>query len=101
MQVNLKNLIFLLVLQIFHIQHGADAANCEIIPPDNIDGNEIGFIFVPGAQIKGEAYGPLSRRIQENFPGNLWIGLTEGWFGNMPNPLEVDGAIKDCFSKAG
>ena len=66
MQVNLKNLTFLLVLQVFLIiPHGTDAANCEIIPPDNIDGNEIGFIFVPGAQIKGEAYGPLSRRIQE------------------------------------
>ena len=34
------------------------------------------------------------------FPGNVWVGLTEGWFGNFPNPLEIDGAIKDCMGKA-
>ena len=34
------------------------------------------------------------------FPGNVWIGLTEGWFGNFPNPLEIDGAIKDCLNIA-
>jgi len=75
---------------------------CEIFPPegDSFDGSEFGFIFVPGAQIKGEMYGPLSLKIQSMFPGKLWVGLTEGWFGNFPNPLEVDGGIRDCFSKA-
>merc|ERR1712051_368355 len=53
-----------------------------------------------GAQIKGEMYGPLSLKIQSMFPGKLWVGLTEGWFGNFSNPLEVDGGIRDCFSKA-
>ena len=88
--------IFLNILS----QHGINAASCEIIPPKKHEGNEIGFIFVPGAQIRGEAYGPLSKRIQELFPGNVWIGLTEGWFNNFPNPLEIDSAIKDCYLKA-
>merc|ERR1712170_278765 len=34
------------------------------------------------------------------FPGKLWVGLTEGWFGDFPNPLEVDGGIRDCIKKA-
>jgi hypothetical protein len=34
------------------------------------------------------------------FPANVWVGLTEGWFGTFPNPLEIDGAIKDCLAKA-
>ena len=81
----------------------SSGAFCELFPPltENKEGEiEYGFIFVPGAQIKGEAYGPLSKKIQASFPGKLWIGLTEGWFGNFPNPLEVDGAIRDCLSKA-
>ena len=45
-------------------------------------------------------YGPLSLKIQSMFPGKMWVGLTEGWFGDFPNPLEVDGGIKDCFKKA-
>ncbi len=78
------------------------AAFCEISPAieGQADGSEFGFIFVPGAQIKGELYKPIAKRIQTMFPGNMWIGLTEGWFGNFPNPLEIDGAIKDCLSKA-
>jgi len=48
----------------------------------------------------GEMYGPLSLKIQSMFPGKLWVGLTEGWFGDFPNPLEVDGGIKDCLKKA-
>lgn len=79
----------------------SSAAFCEIFAPlQQVDGNEFGFIFVPGAQIAGEYYGPLSLKIQSMFPGNVWVGLTEGWFGNFPNPLEIDGAIKDCLNKA-
>ena len=79
----------------------SSAAFCEIFAPlQEVDGNEFGFIFIPGAQIAGEYYGPLSLKIQSMFPGNVWVGLTEGWFGNFPNPLEIDGAIKDCMNKA-
>ena len=35
------------------------------------------------------------------FPGQMWIGYTVGWLGDFPNPAEVDGAIKDCYLKAG
>ena len=81
--------------------HSSLAAFCEIFPPsEEADGTENGFIFIPGAQIAGEFYGPLSLKIQSMFPGKMWVGLTEGWFGNFPNPLEIDGAIKDCLSKA-
>jgi len=90
----------LLLLALFINFRGNHAASCEVFPPLNPDENEIGFIFVPGAQIGGEFYEPLSRRIQEMFPGNMWFGLTKGWLGSFPNPLEIDGAIKDCFKKS-
>lgn len=93
----LKYLLFFALA--FYVKENA-AARCEIFAPESVDGNEVGFIFVPGAQIGGEFYEPLSRRIQEMFPGNLWFGLTEGWLGSFPNPLEIDGAIKDCFKKS-
>ena len=77
------------------------AAYCEILEADpDAHGTEYGLIFVPGAQIGGQYYGPLMRKIQQQFPGKLWLGLTEGWFGNFPNPLEIDGAIKDCLNIA-
>lgn len=98
LMMNSKTYISLFILALWY--QTTNAASCEIFPPNGTDGNEIGFIFVPGAQIKGEAYGPLSFKIQSLFPGKMWVGLTEGWFGNFPNPLEVSGAIADCYSKA-
>ena len=100
MPLNIKQII--LVLSLVAAKNQVSGSYCEIFPPegDSFDGSEFGFIFVPGAQIKGEMYGPLSLKIQSMFPGKLWVGLTEGWFGNFPNHLEVDGGIRDCFSKA-
>jgi len=78
------------------------AAVCELFPPPDAspDGPEFGLIFVPGAGIPGEAYGPLSAKIQELFPGKLWYGLTEAWRGDFPNPIEIAEAINDCIDLA-
>ena len=35
-----------------------------------------------------------------NFPGKLWVGLTEEWMGDMPNPIQIANAINDCFDDA-
>ena len=79
----------------------AFAANCELVAPNaGTDGSEFGLIFIPGAQLEGQAYVPLSQEIQDLFPGNLWVGVTQGWFGNLPNPVEINGAINDCLIKA-
>ena len=32
--------------------------------------------------------------------GCLWTGVTSGWLGNFPNPIEIAGAVDDCLSKA-
>ena len=91
----------ILTLSLIACSRPALGAFCEILePPEGSTGAEYGFIFVPGAQIGGQYYGPLSRKIQSMFPGRMWVGLTEGWFGNFPNPLEIDGAIKDCLNSA-
>ena len=101
-KIDIMKSVGLIIFLIFELAFGsANAANCEVTPPTGeADGNEFGLIYIPGAQIKGEAYLPLSLVIQDLFPGNMWIGVTEGWFGNFPNPLEIEGAINDCFQKA-
>jgi len=100
MHFNIKQII--LVLSLVATKNQVLGSYCEIFPPegDSFDGSEFGFIFVPGAQIKGEMYGPLSVKIQSMFPGKMWVGLTVGWLGDFPNPLEADGGIRDCFKKA-
>ena len=74
---------------------------CEIISPSsNSDGPEMGIIFVPGAKIEGQAYKPLTATLQNAFPGKLWVGLTEDWSGDMPNPIQIGHAIDACFEDA-
>ena len=76
---------------------------CELLAPpaDKSSGPEMGIIFVPGAKIEGHAYEPLTKALQSEFPGKLWVGLTEDWwFGGMPNPIQVGNAIDACFEEA-
>jgi len=93
-------IIFLLgiVCQI-NLSHGI---KCELFAPteDNVEGPEMGMIFIPGAQIRGEMYGPLAQELQSQFPGKLWIGLTEDWWVTMPNPIQIGPAINACFDEA-
>ncbi|XP_023342042.1 uncharacterized protein LOC111711823 isoform X2 [Eurytemora carolleeae] len=76
------------------------ASDCSIEPPIKDGEDGIGLIFVPGATISGEAYLPILRKIQENYPGSLWIGATTAWLNNFPNPIEIGGQINDCLSIA-
>ena len=67
------------------------------------DAPEIGLIFIPGAKIAGPAYGPLVKKIQEQIPGGVkvWAGLTDDWYiGGLPNPLQIQEAINDCYDNA-
>ena len=74
---------------------------CEIInSSSDSDGPEMGIIFVPGAKIEGQAYKPLTTALQNAFPGKLWVGLTEDWSGDMPNPIQIGHAIDACFEDA-
>ena len=98
--INHISIVLIIILNLLS-KYGTNAANCEIISPANHDGNELGFILIPAARFKGNAYRPITKKIQELSPGNVWIGLTQGWFGDFPDPLEIDGVIKDCIYKAG
>ena len=82
-----------------------NAAVCEFLPPKTDpptadSDEEFGLIMIPGARIPGEKYKPLADKIQAAFPGRLWIGVTEGWLLDMPNPLEVEAAINACLEAA-
>ena len=78
------------------------AIKCELFSPpeEGKIGPEMGMIFIPGAQIRGETYEPLAKELQSQFPGKLWVGLTEDWSITMPNPIQIEAAIEACFSGA-
>ena len=80
----------------------ASSAKCELsAPPEKESGApELGMIFIPGAQISGELYAPLAEKLQSEFPGKLWVGLTENWWVNMPNPIQIGPMIEACFVQA-
>jgi dienelactone hydrolase len=77
-------------------------ASCNLVPPmSSATGEDIGFIMIPGAQIAGEQYQDLGEEIQRQLPGaRVWLGLTKGWLGNFPNPIEIAGALNDCLAHA-
>jgi len=78
------------------------AANCRIVPPRATStGEQMGIIMIPGAQIPGVQYQVLVAEVQRQLNGSkLWAGITDGWLGNFPNPLEIAGAVGDCMDKA-
>ena len=65
-------------------------ATCEIMaPPSGSTGPEFGLIFVPGAQLPGDRYGPLGAEIQvEHEPPYIVIAIFFNFFlvpaGNLP-----------------
>jgi len=78
----------------------SDAAYCELLEPVGSEGMDIGIIMIPGANYPGELYIPLGEAIQMALPhAKLWVGITEGWLIDTPNPIEIAGAISDCKQK--
>ena len=58
------------------------------------------FESILGAQISGEAYKPLALKIQALFPGKMWLGLTDFFLADFPNPIEISSAIGACMDQA-
>jgi hypothetical protein len=101
MKLILQNLI---VVFLFLSPAATNAAFCKFLPPKDSreagSDHEFGLIMIPGSKIPGEQYKPLGGQIQSIFPGKLWIGVTEGWLIDMPNPFEVETAISGCLEIA-
>ncbi|ESO97511.1 hypothetical protein LOTGIDRAFT_152602 [Lottia gigantea] len=71
----------------------------EILSPLKTSGVDAALIIVPGADIKGGAYRPLARHIQETSDLKLWVALLEDFPFNLPNPLQLNGAISQAVSR--
>ncbi|ESO97510.1 hypothetical protein LOTGIDRAFT_228186 [Lottia gigantea] len=71
----------------------------EILSPLKTSGVDAALIIVPGADIKGGAYRPLAKHIQETSDLKLWVALLEDFPLNLPNPLQLNGAISQAVSK--
>ena len=101
----MKFSITLISLVVLASVSGGDAATCDFVPPltsasASNDEADFGFIMIPGAQIAGEAYKPLALKIQSLFPGKVWLGLTDFFLADFPNPIEISSAISACFDQA-
>ena len=102
----MKFLILVISLIVVSTISGGDAATCDFVPPltssspSPNDDADFGFIMIPGAQIAGEAYKPLALKIQSVFPRKLWLGLTDFFLADFPNPIEISSAITACFDQA-
>jgi len=98
MNFGFKNLLLFL-----HLISSSLCASCDLMPAmPEAAGADMGFIMIPGAQIPGEKYIPLAEEIQRQMAdkARVWVGITQSWLGNFPNPLEIAGALNDCMSQA-
>ena len=43
---------------------------------------------------------PMSEALQSEFPGRLWVGLTENFAFDAANGIQIEGAINSCYSAA-
>ena len=79
----------------------SEAANCNLIPPlEGKQGVQYGLVFNPGAGIPGMEYASLAGKIQDLFPGELWVGLIHSYAGDLPNNVEIANALKECSEAA-
>lgn len=94
--------ILFLSLLLLSLSRASFGAKCEFFPPpDSATGEDFGFIFIPGAQLPGERYIPLVETAQAMLSGGrMWGGVTEGWLGDFPNPIEISGAVQACVDAA-
>jgi len=95
-------LLYLSLIFLINARFGL-AATCELLAPldSGSEGPEIGIIMIPGANYPGERYIPLAEAIQKSLPeAKIWVGVTEGWLIDTPNPVEIAGAINSCKSQA-
>ncbi|KAK6191736.1 hypothetical protein SNE40_003342 [Patella caerulea] len=74
------------------------AVKSEILSPIRADGVEAALIIVPGAYIKGNTYKPLAKQIQKSSSLKLWVALLEDFPLNLPNPIQLNGAISSAVS---
>ncbi|XP_050408424.1 uncharacterized protein LOC126823559 [Patella vulgata] len=74
------------------------AVKSEILSPIRADGVEAAIIIVPGAYIKGSTYKPLAQQLQKSSSLKLWVALLEEFPLNLPNPLQLNGAISSAVS---
>jgi len=98
---NMSAQSFLHSLLLLTLMHVSLAGRCQLEKPiPGITGKVVGLIMVPGAHLPGDSYLPLLRKIQESYPGPLWVGATSDWLGDMPTPIEVTQQISKCLDAA-
>ena len=68
-----------------------------ILPPNsNQNGQDVGIIFLQGAQIEAKNYMKIHQELQNKFSGKLWIALPE-FLLSTPQPLEINSKISEAF----
>lgn len=70
-----------------------------VLKPDKISDNQVGFIFVQGAEIPARNYISFATTLQSKFNGSLWIGLLNEFPLDLPNLLEINSAISRGFEQ--
>ncbi|XP_067683462.1 uncharacterized protein [Haliotis asinina] len=75
------------------------AVTPHILTPQAKQAPEAALIIVPGAYVKGQQYIPLGQEIQRSSPLKLWVAVLEGFIGDLPNPIQLSGAVTDAIAQ--
>ncbi|XP_071104985.1 uncharacterized protein [Haliotis cracherodii] len=75
------------------------AVTPHILTPQAKQGPEAALVIVPGAYVKGEQYIPLGQEIQKSSPLKLWVVVLAEFIADLPNPLQLSGAVTDAIAQ--
>lgn len=76
----------------------ASAADNTFLKPIKSSGEEIGIVWIQGAQVASALYVPLLQQLQQASSTKLWVGMPS-FLGDTPEPLRLEADIDDTLSK--
>ncbi|KAK3767460.1 hypothetical protein RRG08_032135 [Elysia crispata] len=73
---------------------GSETVTIQILKPIRSTGDEVGLIFIPEGDVRGDQYKATAQAIQESSGLRVWVALTGNYFFDLKTPCSVHDGLK-------